>query len=228
MCHTSSVEFARGAFEAIDLRGKSVLEVGALDFNGSVRAIALAAEPSHYLGVDIQSGPGVDLVCDGAELSHRFGPDSFDVVIATELLEHARDWRAVITNMKQVLREAGAIVITTRSRGFDYHAYPHDYWRYELDDMRRIFADFEILRLEQDHEKPGVFVQARKPANWRPIPLDAMRLYSILRWQRRQDVRPWDLPIGIVGNIASRWVRTAAARLPAGIKQAIKRRLRIV
>ena len=30
------------------------------------------------------------MVCDAAHIDQRFGPDAFDVVISTELLEHAR------------------------------------------------------------------------------------------------------------------------------------------
>jgi len=51
--------------------------------------------------------------------------------------------------MKAVLKPGGFIYITTRSRGFPYHAYPHDYWRYEIEDMEKIFGDFEIIALEK-------------------------------------------------------------------------------
>jgi len=47
------------------------------------------------------------------ELVEHFGTESFDVIIATELLEHVKDWRLVINNMKQVLKPGGYIYITT-------------------------------------------------------------------------------------------------------------------
>jgi hypothetical protein len=31
---------------------------------------------------------------------------------------------------------------------------PHDYWRYEIEDMEKIFGDFEITALEKDWEAP--------------------------------------------------------------------------
>jgi len=65
--------------------------------------------------------------------------------------------------MKAVLKPGGLIYITTRSRGFSYHAYSHDYWRYEIEDMEKIVGDFEITALEKDWEAPGVFLKARKP-----------------------------------------------------------------
>jgi len=79
------------------------------------------------------------------------------------------------------------IYITTRSRGFIYHGYPYDYWRYEINDMIKIFKDFEIIRLESDWEAPGVFLKARKPINWRPIDLNDIALYSIVFGRRIKD-----------------------------------------
>jgi len=105
----------------------------------------------------------VDAILPAERLVDYFGSEFFDVIISTETLEHVRDWRLVVNNMKAVLRRGGFIYITTRSYGFPYHSCPFDYWRYEIVDVIRIFRDFEIIRLVRDHEAPGVFLKARKP-----------------------------------------------------------------
>lgn len=93
---------------------------------------------------------GVDEVWDARYLSEKFGENSFDVVLSTEMLEYVDDWRKVITEMKRVLRPDGILIITTRSPGFPYHGFPYDFWRYTLEDFKIIFSDFIILVLSQD------------------------------------------------------------------------------
>jgi len=86
--------------------------------------------------------------------------------------------------MKAVLKPGSFIYITVPSKGFPYHAYPHDYWRYEIEDMEKIFGDFEIIALEKNWEAPGVFLKARKPTNWSPNDLSQIELYSIVVGRR--------------------------------------------
>jgi SAM-dependent methyltransferase len=120
--------------------GKRVLEVGSKFVNGSVLPlIERFCSPKDYVGVDIEPGKYVDVVLPAEKLVDCFGSESFDVVISTELLEHVYDWRIVVNNMKTVLKRGGYIYVTTRSRGFPYHAYPYDFWRYEPNDMLAIF-----------------------------------------------------------------------------------------
>jgi 2-polyprenyl-3-methyl-5-hydroxy-6-metoxy-1,4-benzoquinol methylase len=83
-------------------------------------------------------------VLPAERLVDYFGPESFDVVISTEVIEHVFDWRLIINNIiKSVLRRGGFIYLTTRSRDFPYHAHSHDHWRYETSDMVEIFRDFD-------------------------------------------------------------------------------------
>ncbi|MGI9075425.1 MAG: methyltransferase domain-containing protein [Bryobacteraceae bacterium] len=169
---------------AADAQGKAVLEVGARNVNGSLRSFIEGLSPSLYIGVDVEPGIGVDEVCRAEEVLGRFGHAAFDLLISTELLEHVHDWRTVITGFKSVLRANGVLLITTRSHGFPYHGYPHDYWRYELPDMEEIFADFAIEALEPDPSMPGVFVRARKPAGFSARDLSGIHLQPVAqgRW----------------------------------------------
>jgi SAM-dependent methyltransferase len=152
---------------AADVTGKDILEVGSFDVNGSPRTVVCPRLPKSYVGVDMQPGAGVDLICDGAKVHEKFGESAFDVVICCEMLEHVKDWKAVVSSMKRVLKIGGVLIVTTRGPGFFYHAYPDDFWRFTLDHARAIFADMTIEALEADvPETPGILLRARKPAGF--------------------------------------------------------------
>mgnify|MGYP001772766067 CR=1 FL=1 len=140
MCSVSVIEFFLENVDCEEFYGKRVIEVGSKYVNGSVRPIIEKfCKPKEYIGVDIEEGKFVDVVIPAEKLVDKFGENSFDVVISTEMLEHVRDWRTVIENLKLILKPEGYIYITTRSYGFPYHAYPYDFWRYEVEDMKRFF-----------------------------------------------------------------------------------------
>jgi SAM-dependent methyltransferase len=189
MCHVAVIEFFIENVEKEEFEDKRVLEVGSKYVNGSVRPlIERFCSPKEYVGVDIEPGKFVDLILPAEKLVEYFGPESFDVVIATELLEHIQNWRLVVGNLKGVLKCGGYIYITTRSHGFPFHAYPYDFWRYEIEDMRKIFSDFEVLKLIKDHEAPGVFLKARKPFNYSPNSLRDIALYSMILGKRTTSI----------------------------------------
>jgi hypothetical protein len=179
MCHASVLEFGPRALAPSHVRGRGVLEVGSLNVNGSLRRHVESLRPASYLGVDFRSGRGVDLVADATDPDFPVkvnGP--YSVVICTEMLEHVLDWRAAVRNIKACVRFGGHLLVTTRSLGFHFHEYPGDYWRYELSDMERIFADFTIDLLEPDPQAPGVFFYATAlsaPA----VDLSGVELYSM-------------------------------------------------
>jgi len=205
-----------------ELRAKVVLEVGARNVNGSLRMYVQGMQPKSYLGVDIEHGPGVDEVCNADDLVKRFGRDSFDVVICTEVLEHVVNWQLVCSNLKQVLKPNGVLLMTTRSKGFHFHAYPYDFWRYELDDARIIFGDLQIEMLEPDTGAPGIFLKARKPAQFTEYHPNELELYSMIKKRKCRMVTPMDI----------RWFRIktgirsfGSCILPPGMKRLIKKAL---
>lgn len=96
--------------------GRSVLEIGSLNINGTVRDFFSGGR---YLGIDIGPGPGVDVVADGSSFS---GPSAaFDVVISCECLEHDVHWRETFLNGLRMLKPDGIMVITCATYGRKRH-----------------------------------------------------------------------------------------------------------
>ena len=180
MCHKSCIDFVHRALSKEDIEGKSVLEIGAHDVNGTTRGYIEGLKPSKYLGIDIAAGKGVDEVCSIYNIVDRYAKASFDVVINTEVMEHIKDWPRAISNIKQVVRTGGRILLTTRSYGFAYHGWPYDFWRFEVADIKSFFSDFTIEILESDWSCPGVFIKAKKPDNFVEKSFSSYPLYSIV------------------------------------------------
>ena len=160
--HESVMAFVGRYATAMNIEGKHVLEVGSYDVNGSVRPLLEARAPVEYIGTGMRAGPGVDIALPAEKLAAHFGEESFDVVVCAEMLEHALDWRAAISNLKAVLKSDGLLLLTTRGRGFPLHDYPSDHWRFEVSDMLKIFDDMLLFEVVSDPQAPGVFVAARK------------------------------------------------------------------
>jgi len=191
MCNVRCILF--GAINLLDeeIRDKRILEVGSRDVNGSLRPFIESRKPSKYIGTDMVAGPGVDLICKAEELVERFGAESFDVVISTEVLEHVRDWRKVVSNLKRVCKRGGIILISTRSIGFPFHGYPHDYWRFEPEDVEQKFSDCDIRVIERDPDK-GVFMKVVKPPTFREKELSNYGLYSVVANRRVKQIAAKD------------------------------------
>jgi SAM-dependent methyltransferase len=183
--------------------------------------------------VDILEGPGVDVVGSAGQLVEVFGENRFDVIVTTEMMEHVEDWQGAVSHMKRTLKPGGYLILTTRSQGVNYHGYPHDYWRYEQEDMRLIFDDMEIIDLVVDRVRPGVFIFCRKPEDFHERPLDQIALYSILTRRRTTAVRPLvkRLVVGWYGlkkGSYHSYIRGRMwlwARFPASLRGWLKRRV---
>jgi SAM-dependent methyltransferase len=220
MCNSACLQFIKDNLSREEAEGRKVLEVGSLYVNGSPRGDVMSLSPLSYTGVDLSAGPGVDVVCRVEDLAGRFGAGSFDIVLSTEMLEHVRDWRSAISNLKEVLKPGGLLLITTRSKGYPYHGYPNDFWRYEEDDLRAIFSDMTVLAVGQDQLVPGIFAKVRKLEDRSANDLSRIELYSVISGKRQAD-------IGGAAILAFKIERTArdiaSFILPGPLKRLIKK-----
>ena len=143
--------------------GLTVVEIGSADVNGSIRPLFSG---SHYTGVDLAPGPGVEMVASGHDVA--LPSDSVDLAISCECFEHNPMWRETFVNMHRMTRPGGVVVFTCASRGRLEHgttrtrpfdspsslAIGWDYYRnLNRDDFERLplatmFEDYAFFRNE--------------------------------------------------------------------------------
>lgn len=102
----------------------------------------------HRVSVDIAPGQGVDYVVDAHNLS-RFSDGSFEVVLATEVLEHLHTPQQAIDEMHRVLKPGGSVILTTRFI-FPLHNIPGDYWRFTRYGLERLFRNFKHVEVIEE------------------------------------------------------------------------------
>lgn len=97
---------------------KTVLDVGSLDVNGNNRSYFTDC---HYLGIDLVSGPNVDLVVK----THTFDPEiRYDTIISTECFEHDQHYKESILNIIRLLKTGGLFLFTCATEGREEHGTP--------------------------------------------------------------------------------------------------------
>lgn len=114
--HPGAFEFV-GRYATTD--AISVIEVGSRDLNGSIRCHFPAAT---WTGLDLHSGPSVDLVMDALDYTPA---DLVDLVIIAEVFEHCPYWGEVLHHVANWLKPSGRIIITAAGPGRDPHSAIH-------------------------------------------------------------------------------------------------------
>lgn len=160
--HQSSLEaMARFVKEDLaDRRGRplQVLDVGAMDVNGSYRQFF--DDPAWaYTGLDMEAGNGVDVVLPQPYDWSALNDDSFDVVISGQAFEHIEFPWVTILEVARVLRPGGLLCLIVPSGGYE-HRYPVDCWRYYPDGVRALahWADLDVVRADTAWEPTGDYV----------------------------------------------------------------------
>lgn len=124
----------------------SVLEIGARARSGNIYTNGFSKDV-RYRGMDIISGPNVDVVGDVHQLSKVVDAASCDAVFSISVFEHlAMPWQAAL-EINKVLKPGGLVFVSTHPV-WPLHDRPWDFYRYSTDGFRAIFhrlTGFEIL-----------------------------------------------------------------------------------
>lgn len=143
------------------LRG-AVLEIGSLIVEGQENiAMRSAVEKMGYefIGIDMRSGNGVDIVVDAKDTGHFIDDDSVDTIICLDTLEHV-DWpRDLIRESYRIIKPGGYIFLAT-VMDFPIHDYPSDYWRFTPECLKMLLEDAGYKDVEMEghgrSDFPGV------------------------------------------------------------------------
>jgi hypothetical protein len=92
----------------------SVIEIGSLNINGTIRDFY---NSNKYIGIDLQAGPGVDMILEGQNV--KLPDNSFDVAASAECFEHNPFWKETFLNMYRMASKF--VIITCASDGRGEH-----------------------------------------------------------------------------------------------------------
>lgn len=110
----------------------------------------------HVINLEIALMPDVDVVGDGHQLP--FKNEVFDAVILEAVLEHVREPKTIISEIRRVLRTGGRIYAGVPFiQG--YHPSPGDYQRYTVPGLECLLSDFQKI-------ESGVCVGATSALHW--------------------------------------------------------------
>ncbi len=138
------------------------VQVCAPKFSGHLLDVGCGSKPyrkflldnkyiNQYTGLDIYTAivyddnVKPDYTWDGTTMP--FSDNSFDTLMATEVLEHCPDPHLVINEMKRVLKPGGLIFFTVPFL-WNLHEVPHDEYRYTPFALQRILKECGMNEIE--------------------------------------------------------------------------------
>ncbi|HUW55929.1 MAG TPA: class I SAM-dependent methyltransferase [Planctomycetota bacterium] len=160
MRRTHQVDFIR--HYAPPLSGP-YLEVGSKDHGSAKDLKPLFDDSRDWVGVDIEAGAGVDLVCDlaadFATVDAALGGRRFGTVFCFSTLEHCRQPFRMAENLTRLLTPGGHLVLSVPF-AFKFHGFPSDYWRFTPEGVKVLFPGlaFDAAHAAAATSQPGEFL----------------------------------------------------------------------
>ncbi|MCH7951988.1 class I SAM-dependent methyltransferase [Patescibacteria group bacterium] len=107
-----------------------------------------------YVGVDIEDQ--ADVVAPAEKLP--FPDRSFDLVLCFQTLEHSDDPQKAVAEMKRVLKPKGFVLASTHGI-WNYHPFPHDYYRWTNEGLQKLFKDFSWVKVKENLKSYSTVIQ---------------------------------------------------------------------
>lgn len=132
-----------------------VLDVGSFDVNGSYRNLFQGSQ-WRYEGLDVERGPGVDILVAQPYRWANVPSNAYDVVVSGQAFEHIEFPWVTILEVRRVLRPGGWCCLVVPSAGPE-HRYPIDCWRFYPDGLTALarWADLDVERAHTWWEPEG-------------------------------------------------------------------------
>ncbi|MEO6359272.1 MAG: methyltransferase domain-containing protein [Sphingomicrobium sp.] len=140
--HPTSMENMQRCVDWYSLPLGKIVDLGAMNVNGSYRELFPA--DADYVGVDLEPGPGVDVVLTDV-YRLPFEDESVDLILCGQMLEHCAHFWRVFTEIARVLRPEGMAFVIAPSSG-PVHRFPVDCYRFYPDSYQAL-AEWSGLRL---------------------------------------------------------------------------------
>jgi SAM-dependent methyltransferase len=126
--HKTAEENVRRFFDTYvsTISNCTILEIGS--YIGGFNIRSLASTTVKYIGLDIRSGPGVDLITQ-EEHKIPLADNSCDFIISSSCFEHTKFFWILLLDIIRVLKPHGLFYLNAPSNG-KFHQYPIDAWRF--------------------------------------------------------------------------------------------------
>lgn len=145
-----------------------IIDIGALDINGSAKEYLRTVDYAEYIGIDMQDGKGVDIKMNAHDIKDRFTEGEFDLVICMNTLEHDNKFWVTLENIRYILKPGGSFIFASPTTNFPEHKHPQDFYRFMPDAVKEVvFEGFDVIDIETVYSKKIEDSTHRK--GWRGI-----------------------------------------------------------
>lgn len=158
------------------------LEVGAKDYGDTQDLRRVFRGRGEYLGADLESGPGVDVLLDFTapfeEVDKKLGRRRFGTIFCLSVMEHCRQPFVMAENLTRLLLPGGKLCIAAPF-AYHFHAYPSDYWRFTHEGVKILFPQLQF----DPHKCTSATCRA---GEFKPLDREIGVISFGSKWHRRQ------------------------------------------